>query len=463
MSLISRLWDSLVGSTAIPPRVSASGLPFWGVDDPALADFMRDGAASSAGVIVNEKMALRNSAIYRATNLISSSLAMLGVPLYENVIVQSKDDEGNAVETKGAKKATDHAVYRLLVKRPNNFQTPFEFWTYMIQRAQFDGIAYAVKKWKVSATTRGGRKLDQLVPLDPKKVTAKLNDNFEMTFMYAGPNGQKPIAADDMFWFRSPVSSDGITGAKLLDVARETIALAHQVEKANGNVMKNGAIVGGVLEHPKSLDDPAIERLRAQFEARQSSPENAGKWIVAEDGLKATPFGTTLKDAESADMRRFQIEEIGRFTNVPRPLLFLDETSWGSGIEQLGLFFITYCLLPWFVNIEQAISRSLLSEEEADKYYAKFQDGALLRGSLSDQAAFFSKALGSGGGKGWMTQNEVRDKMELNPKEGGNDLPQPISKGTGDGSTDPEGQGADAEGSPPADPKPKKPDRRSKE
>src|SRR3546814_15120499 len=96
----------------------------------------------------------------------------------------------------------------------------------------------------------------------------------------------------------------------------------------------------------------------------------------------------------------------------------LDETSWGTGIEALVLFFITYCLMPWFIVFEEAVKRSLLSEEDQGQYYAKFNEGALLRGSLKDQAEFFSKALGAGSpGANWMTQDEVRDKFDMGRSE----------------------------------------------
>ena len=99
------------------------------------------------------------------------------------------------------------------------------------------------------------------------------------------------------------------------------------------------------------------------------------------------------------------------------------ETSWGSGIEQLGLFFVTYCLLAWFVAWEEAIWRSCLTEDEQDTYYAKFNEGALTRGSLEAQANFFAKALGSGGSQAWMTPDEVRANFEQNKIEGGDKLP----------------------------------------
>jgi HK97 family phage portal protein len=119
------------------------------------------------------------------------------------------------------------------------------------------------------------------------------------------------------------------------------------------------------------------------------------------------------------EQRKHQAEEVSRFTGVPRPLLMFDETSWGSGIEQLGLFLVTYCLLPWFNAWEEVVAQSLLTEVEQMTHYAKFNEAALLRGSLKDQAEFLAKALGGPGATGFMMPNEAREKMDMNPIEGG--------------------------------------------
>jgi HK97 family phage portal protein len=446
MSLMDRL-NSLFGGAMDLPRIrSLGGVGEWGefldLQDPNLRVFMQDGRATSSGAVVNERMALRNSAMNRAVSIISGSVGMLPCHLYKltdfsrDVPDLTNADKTNLITTQGAEKAKDHPLYRLLMKKPNNWMTPFEFKSYMVQRALLDGITYALKVKKVNARVRGGFATGELIPLKSSLVEPKQERDWRVHFIYHDPFGAPiDIPMEDMFWFRSPVSSDGVTGVKLLDVAAEAIGLAQTSERATGRVLRNGAIVGGVLQHPKALSDEAILRLRTQFEERQSTPENAGKWIVAEDGLTAQPFGSTLKDAQTSELRKFQIEELGRFTGVPRPLLNMDETSWGTGIEQLGLFLIMYCLLPWFVEIEEAIWRSLLSEVEQDQYFAKFNEGALLRGSLKDQAEFFAKALGSGGSPGWHTQNEVREKFNLNPMEGGDKLPEPSNAAKDNGGT----------------------------
>lgn len=107
------------------------------------------------------------------------------------------------------------------------------------------------------------------------------------------------------------------------------------------------------------------------------------------------------------------MEEIARAFGVPRPLLMMDETSWGSGIEQLGIFFVQYGLQHFFNIWEDEIALKLLSDRERDNYYAKFNERALLRGTLKDQAEYFAKALGSGGSAPWMKPNEVRELQDL--------------------------------------------------
>ena len=143
---------------------------------------------------------------------------------------------------------------------------------------------------------------------------------------------------------------------------------------------------------------------------------------------------TTGKDAQALEQRSMQIEEIGRAFGVPRPLLGMDDTSWGSGIDVLGQFFVMYGLNPWFEAWQQAIERDLLTDAEAEIYQAKFNPAALLRGSMQAQSDFFAKALGSGGHTPWTNAAEVRDALDMvaiDPKQ------LPAAMGQNGGSNEP--------------------------
>jgi HK97 family phage portal protein len=383
----------------------SEGYVFEDLADPRLAGFMGGGRESSAGVRVGERMALRNSTFFRAVNLIAAAVGMLPIHLMRNL------DGGNTEEAK------DHPLYRVLKLKPNGYQTALEFKTQMQTNALLDGNAYA----RVARGFRG--KIVGLIPMPRGSCMPLLGEDGQLTFRYQPVGGgQQILQARDVFHFRSMVTLDGLRGVSLLDIAAQAIGVAVQAEHAAGRLFKNGVMAGGALKSPKRLSDEAYARLKDSLEERYASADNANRWMILEEGTEIAAVTQSAKDTQHLETRARQAEELSRFTGVPRPLLMLDETNWGTGVEVLGQFFVTYCLLAWFVAWEQAIERCL-DDSDLGVLYAKFNDGALLRGSLKDQADFFAKALGSGGSQAWMTPDEVRANFDQNKIEGGDKLP----------------------------------------
>lgn len=398
------------GGAGLPALVQRTGpvqaYTTYDLTDPTLAEFMAGGRVSDAGIRVGERRALRNSTFFRAASVICGSVGMLPIHL-----MRRTDDEVG-------EKARDHPLFNVLHRKPNEFQTAFEFKSYMQYMALADGQAYALP-----IRSRGA--IRQLIPLPRRSVTPRLTENFDFTFEYRRPSGGTVILGpNDLFHFRAPLSVDGLRGVSLLDVATDTLGIALQAQRAAGKLFSKGMMAGGALETDESLGDEAIKNLRESLREEHAGADNAGDWLILEEGLKAKPFAGSAKDAQLAEVRKHEAEEMSRFTGVPRPLLSFDETTWGSGVDSLGQFFVTYCLLAWFVIWEEAIWR-LLSPAEQTTLYAKFNDGALMRGSLKDQGEFFARALGAGGSAPWMKPNEVREKFEMKPADGGDVLPKP--------------------------------------
>ena len=392
--------DRLLGRSATSAGVQAYGVVDLKAD--LLPEFMLGGFANRSGRPVSERSAMSNATMQRAVTLTASALAMLPLNLHRRL------GDGTV------QKADGHPVQRLLRQRPNDHQTPFEFKSYMQGRALLHGDAFAY-------IVPGVRGPQALWPLDPRRVKmVQSPSDFSLRFEYTPSHGaMRSFTAAEIFHLRAPWSSDGLRGEGLLKLAVEVLGMADVADEAAAGLLTNAANPGGMLEHPKSMSQGAIDRLREQWRTMFQGAGNSGRWIVGEEGLKAAPFPTSGREAESVAQRKWQAEEIGRVSGVPRPLLQFDETSWGTGIEQLGLFFVTYCLMPWFVAWEEAVARDLLPERDRDTHYAKFNEAALLRGSLKDQAEFFSKALGGPGAAGWMVPDEARDKMDMNPLDGG--------------------------------------------
>lgn len=128
--------------------------------------------------------------------------------------------------------------------------------------------------------------------------------------------------------------------------------------------------------------------------------------------------GITLnpEDAQMLESRSFSIEEICRWFRVPPFMVGHSEksTSWGSGIEQQMIGFLTFTLAPWLRRVEQAISKDLLTPGERTRYYPKFAVEGLLRADSAARGAFYSVMVNNG----ILTRDEVRELEDREPMGG---------------------------------------------
>lgn len=375
------------------PQASAEGITFQGLDDPELLEFIRTGQMGASNRM------LRNTSALRCLSLIGNGLGMLPTSLYR---------AGGDKEV-----VKDHPAHKLLRIKPNPWQTPMEFKSQMQVLLETEGNAYA-------RIIRTSQRPLHLIPFEKGKVQAKLRSDWHMQYICTTENGGQITLDQEEILHVRELSFDGVLGLSKRQLSTEVFELAEQAQRAAGNIFKTGVMAGGAIETPNALSDQAYERMRASLEQGLSGSNNVNKWMIAEEGAKANPFTSTAKDGQQLESRNHQIEEVARLYGVPRPLLMMDDTSWGSGIEQLAIFFVQFTMTPRFTAWEQALARSLLTDKERESLYFKFNERALLRGTLKDQADYFAKALGAGGHQPWHTANEVRDLAEYpadpNPK-----------------------------------------------
>ena len=367
-----------------------SGMTFSGFDDPAFKEFMRGGVSGNVSV----DKAMQNTAVLRCVSMISYAIGALPMHL---------------IESKTKEKDKQHPLYKVLHRKPNNWQTSFNFRQLLQRRALINGNGYAL-------LIRSGDRVVSMVPLDSSRVKPKQRDDWSVEYHYKKPDGGKKILQPNEVLHVYADSDDGISGVSLVKRAAKAIELASEIENSQINLFLNNMQIGGVVTHPGRVGKEGISNIRKSLEALYKGSENAGKWAVFEEGMTATEFKGSARDSQQNEARDTQVEEIGRVFGVPRPFLGMDDTSWGTGIDVLGQMFVRYSLSPWFTAWEQAIERVCLSDADQDRFDVKFNSGALLRGSMKDQAEFFAKALGSGGHQPWMTYQEVRDLSDLPDK-----------------------------------------------
>ena len=330
---------------------------------------------TSADVRINPDTALQSTFFLSCARIISETVSGLPLNVYRRI-------KGG-----GDQIASDVPLHRVLSFAPNGWQTKFEW---------LESLCMSVILWGNSYTeVRSGRygSVTELHNLHASRMNVERLENGRLKYTYNAPDGRlMHFTQDQIMHVRWTPEPDGLKGMIPAEISRDAIALSRACEIYASKFWANMGRPGVVLQTEGSLSQEAAERLRDNWERIHRGVANAYKTCVLTNGLKVESFGATNSESQFLDVRRFQGEEICRVLRLPVHLV--QGQSGGGSLEVQGQEFVTYTLMPWLTRIEQAISRSLIYDD--DTYYAKFDTRGLLRGDSNSRAAYYSTMMNLG-------------------------------------------------------------------
>lgn len=360
---------------------------------------------SKAGVSVTWETALQASTAYACARVVAEGIAQVPLRLY-------RSRPGGV----GADPATDHPLYRVLYRRPNPWQTSFDWRVGIGLHLMLTGGAFAAIYR--NGTSRSGSV--QLLPIMPGHIKPKLGSDYSMSYEVRRTGAETiQIPQSEMLHIRGP-SWDGVAGLDGVQLAREAIGLAVAMEDHGARFFANGATLGGLLSTDQIIKKEQADDLRKAWAEAQAGVDNAYKTAVLWGGMKWSQMGTTNEASQFIEARNFQVEETCRaFGVLPIMVGHSDKATTYASAEQMFIAHVVYTLGPRYALIEQALDTQLLTEQERDAgFYCKFDPRALMRGSHEARANYYKAALGAGNAPAWMSQDEVRALEELNPMGG---------------------------------------------
>jgi HK97 family phage portal protein len=394
MGYLKNLFDAAIG------RQPQASFDLSNMTAEQVRDFLRIGGGSmetSSGAHVSESSAMRVAAAWRCMNIISGVMGSLPVDLIR------RDSESQR------RPAVNHPLRRVLTVKPNQWQTPNEFRRMMQAHLLLRGNAYALK-------VEGGGRVLGLIPLHPDRVLVDQLDDYTIEYRVSLKDGQyRVLKQGDIFHLRG-MSLDGIKGLSVLSHMRESLGIALQSELASARLMKHGQFSTGNYEHPGVLTPEAYARLKSSID-QSGGADGAGKAKILEEGMTFKPVSLSAVDMQFLQQRDFQRYDIAMFFGVPPHMLGATEktTSWGSGIEQQGIGFVTYTLNDWIRIWEEACKRDLIAEREWDTHDVRFFTQGLMRGDAKARWEAHVKGLQWG----VISPDEVRALEDMNPRPDG--------------------------------------------
>lgn len=373
-----------------------------------VADLIDDASgATVGGVAVTGRTALQVSTVLACVRVIADGCATPALNVYRETGTRKRELAVNIPE------------YRLLSRRPNDWQTSFEWRRQMTMHAALTGNALSIK-------VRGAnRRVQELLPVQPGQWDVRRLNRYEARFRCWDEFGIiGEFSPEDVFHLPA-LQWDWLKGMNAVHLARASVGLAIATERSHTKAHENGVRPSGVYSVEGSLTEEQHKRLTATLKAK-AGPDNAGTPLVLDRSAKWQSIGMTGVDAQHLETRRHQIEEVCRAYGVaPIMVGHSDKTATFASAEAFFAAHLIHCLAPWHRLWTQRIDEMLL--DGAGPLWAEFDTRFMRAGSLKDRAQWARTMVEMG----VYSVNEIRDEEGMDPREGGDAYLTPLNMQSG--------------------------------
>lgn len=342
------------------------------------------------------------SAVYRCVDLISDSIAVLPLVVYE------KDSRGFKSE------AVEHPCYTLLNLEPNEDMTRYVFMKTMATSVLLTGNAYAYIERDENL------RVLQLVYIPSNQVNIEFvpDDNGINRKRYRINGFKQLVEPRDMIHVLN-FTYDGIKGVSTLTHAAQTLGIATaEEEHVSEFIASGGAVTGALKVEGARLSKEQKDEIYSVWNSRTNPISgNRNGLVILEHNMSYTPIAISPKDSELLSSREFSVIQIARFFSVnPVKLFDLSKSSYAT-VEATQLQYLTDTALAVITKFEQEFQRKVFLLSERNRYVAEFDTSVILRTDKAAQAAYWRDLSNIGAA----TPNEIRRPMNLPPLPAGDE------------------------------------------
>lgn len=365
-------------------------------------------SGSIAGVAVTEKTAIQVSTVLACVKVIADGCATPNLHVYREL------DDGTR------QKATNIPEYRLLARRPNEWQTSFEWRRQMTLHAALTGAGLSIK-------VRGDNgRVRELIPVAPGQWDVRKISRYESRYRCYDEFGLiGDFKAEDVFVLHN-LQWDWHQSMNAVTLARASIGLAMATEKSQSAMHANSLKTSGTYSVEGSLTSEQHDRLVSFLKAKSGS-ENAGIPLVLDRSAKWQQTTQSGVDAQHVETRRLQIEEICRSYGVfPIMVGHNDKSATFASSEAFFAAHVKHTLAPWHRAWTQRIDEMLLDGN--GPLFGEFDTRYMTAGSMKDRAQWARTMTEMG----IYTRNEIRDEEGKDPLDGLDEPLTPMNMMQGD-------------------------------
>lgn len=254
--------------------------------------------------------------------------------------------------------------------------------------------------------------------LRPDHVTivpsqSKLIDHY----LYRVGNDEYKLRTEDVVPFRFLNPTQPYRGKSPIQSAAMAIDTDRFSADWNRNFFYNSALPNMIISTDQNLSKDVVDRLVSAWTKRFQGKENAHKVAFMTAGFKPTEIGQKIKDMDFIEQRRAMRDEILGIFKVPKTVLGLTEEVNRANAEATTLAFMERTVTPIVKMLASYLNEFYLRlwGEDSNLFF-DFTDPS------PEDVETDLKIYESGLKYGWLTINEVRERENLDPVEGGDNI-----------------------------------------
>ena len=352
---------------------------------------------TEANIVVTDERSLMVPVVFSCIRLISEIVGVLPLHVYKRL-------------EKGRQRDDEHPIARL-IEEPNPLMTAQEF---------KEAVALQIAGWgnSYSRVDRNSEGVPQFLwPLVPSKMQPERKGFDGIEYKYSHDAIEQTTYPQERILHFKGFGSDGVMGLSPLGYARQALGVQIAAEQYAASFYKSGGKASSIYTPDKPFTSDQRDNFQKWLNEIAKS-QGSGVWALPVPG-KWHDVSIPPEDAQMLVTRQFQIGEIARIFRIPLFLLMEMEksTSWGTGLEQQNLAFLTYTVAPYIKRIESVMNRRLFTDAERKTHYVEFNVDALLRTDSKTRAEVHSIRVQNG----LLSRNESRAQDNLEPFAGGDE------------------------------------------
>jgi HK97 family phage portal protein len=403
------------------------------------------GGQRAAGVTVTPETAMRSSAVWRCVTLISGSMMSAPLGVYERLPNNNR------------RALPDHDFNRFLQVEPNEEMSGPEMIELSAMAILLRGNGYALMR-----QARNGV-MTSIDYYHPARVMPFRSTDKSVWYRFTNEDGStEDWHGSYVIHFRGPGRDGcGIRGLSPITQHAQSIGINLASREYTSGQFERGLLTNDYFQFPagETISKEQRKAFKEYLQKRAQGVANAHNPLLIENGGEWKRIAVTAKDAQLLELLQYSVVDVARIFGTPPHMIgeTSGSTSWGSGIEQMTIGYRLYTVMPHLRRFAKELTRKLfpIVGARAPKLFIDFDPDALEVGDSKAQGEYFTRALGGPNGPGWMSQDEVRRKKNLEPlntEESGRvyyPAPAPIGH-NGEPSIDEDGEDKDEGAEPPA-------------